>query len=133
MMTEDNELLLSFKKARDMESQLKDKVQPQLRQEEVRRLVTGLCCIFLVVLALLVRTPLHTSHISSLPPSCCDPPDPAIQLGVLGVGWCRRGVYEEASGSMEPQRRGRVGGGSGGMGHTQLLSDLPCRGQLVSV
>lgn len=56
MLPEDNELLLSFKKARDMESQLKDKVAPQLRQEEVRRLVTGLCCIFLVVLALLVRT-----------------------------------------------------------------------------
>ena len=57
MMAEDNELLFSFKKARDMESQQKDKVAPQLRQEEVRRLVTGLCCIFLVVLALLVRTP----------------------------------------------------------------------------
>lgn len=76
---------------------------------------------------------MHASHISSLPLSCYGSPDPAIQLGVLGVGWCRGRVYEEASGSVEPQGRGRVGGGSGEMGYTQLLPDLPCRGQLVSV
>lgn len=106
-MTEDNELLFSFKEARDMESQQKDKVAPQLRQEEVRRLVTGLCCIFLVVIALLVRTP-PDAYFTYLftPPSRYGSPDPAIQLGVLGVGWCRGRVYEEASGSVEPQGRG---------------------------
>ena len=61
----DERLLQRFKLAREKESQLKDKVGPQLRRDEIRRLVTGLCCIFMVVLALLV------SAIDQCPSEAC--------------------------------------------------------------
>ena len=67
MPPEDEELLLRFKQARERESQLKDKVGPQLRRDEIRRLVSALCCIFTVIVALLVSSlnqfPSLSSHV----------------------------------------------------------------------
>ena len=54
MQLEDRDLLQRFKQTRDKESQLKDKASAPLRQEEVRRLVSGLCCLFFIVVAILV-------------------------------------------------------------------------------
>ena len=59
MLAEDEALLLRFKQARERESQLKDKVAPQLRRDEIRRLVTGLCCIFTAIIALLASSLTH--------------------------------------------------------------------------
>ena len=54
MQSEDRGLLQRFKQARDKESQVKDKASAPLRQEEVRRLVSGLCCLFFIVIVILV-------------------------------------------------------------------------------
>ena len=55
MTEEDRVLLARFRQAREKESQWKDKAVPHLRREEIRRLVTGLCCIFAILITLLVR------------------------------------------------------------------------------
>jgi hypothetical protein len=51
---EDRGLLARFRQAKEKESQWKDNVVPRLRRQEIQRLVTGLCCIFAVVLTLLM-------------------------------------------------------------------------------
>ena len=56
MLPEDEALLLRFKQARERESQLKDKMVPQLRRDEIRRVVTMLCCIFTAIVTLLVSS-----------------------------------------------------------------------------
>ena len=64
--SDDEGLLHKFKQAKKNESQLKDKVNINLRQEDIRRLVSGLCFIFIGVISLLVSyflTPLtNTSY-----------------------------------------------------------------------
>ena len=57
LLAEDEQMLSRFKSVRERESQLKDETIPNLRREEVRKLVVTLLCIFGTVLALLVRTP----------------------------------------------------------------------------
>ena len=70
MLHSDQQLLARFKSVREKESQLKDKLLPSLRREEITRLVTTLLCVFGAVLAVLVRTlapkPLSLSSLSSL-------------------------------------------------------------------
>ena len=58
---EDRGLLARFRQAKEKESQWKDNVVPRLRRQEIQRLVTGLCCIFAVVLTLLVRIQYYES------------------------------------------------------------------------
>ena len=58
---EERGLLARFRQAKEKESHLKDNVVPRLRRHEIQRLVTGLCCIFAVVLTLVVSIPYYES------------------------------------------------------------------------
>lgn len=60
------------------------------------------------------------------------PSDDRVQSGVLDVGWSGGRVHEEAGGSVESERRGRVGGGSRELGIQKLLRHFPPRGQHLS-
>lgn len=53
LQLEDHQLLTRFRVAKEKESKVKDN-GAHLRREEVRRLVTGLCCIFAIIMTLMV-------------------------------------------------------------------------------